>query len=82
MITALGGSCWSSCGSTRNSRDRWAVRASDSFAPTAMDVLTPHDVLELMPSVIDSDSLVPLDWLTSWLPDPVRWPKGAGSDLV
>jgi hypothetical protein len=48
----------------------------------AVEVLRPQDVLALMPSVNDCDSLVPLDRLTSWLPDQVRCPSGAGSDLV
>ena len=56
--------------------------ASDSFAPIAVDVLHPHEVLALIPSVIDSESLVPLDALSSRLPEPVRAPNGARSALV
>src|SRR5260370_18681 len=61
MITALGGSCCSSCCSTRNSRDRCVVRASESLAPTARELPIPHAVLRLIPSVIDSESLVPVE---------------------
>ena len=56
--------------------------ASDSFAPIAVDVLHPHEVLALIPSVIDSESLVPLDALSSRLPDPVRAPNGATPAVV
>jgi hypothetical protein len=48
----------------------------------AVDVLHPHDVLALIPSVTDSESLVPCDALTSRLPDPVRCPNGATSARV
>ena len=48
----------------------------------AVDVLHPHEVLALIPSVIDSESLVPLDALSSRLPEPVRAPNGARSALV
>src|SRR5208282_1819533 len=77
MITALGGSCCSSCGSTRNSRDRCAVRAAEELVPSAVEVLIPQAVLELMPSVIDRESDVPCDWLESAFRDPVTWPNGA-----
>ena len=76
-ITAPGGSCCSSCGSTRNSRDRCAVRAAEELAPTAVDVLIPHAVLSLMPSVIDRESDVPCEELESLLRVPVTWPNGA-----
>src|SRR5215472_4406173 len=82
MTAALGGSCCSSWASTRNSRERCAVVPSDSLSPIARDVLTPHDVLVLIPSVIDSESLVPCDSLTSRLPDPVRGANGAAPLVV
>ena len=53
---ALVGSCCSSCCSTRNSRHRWAVLASDSFPPTARDVFRPHAVPSLMPAVSERES--------------------------
>ena len=56
--------------------------ARDSFAPIAVDVLHPHEVLALIPSVTDSESLVPPDALSSRLPDPVRAPNGAAPALV
>jgi hypothetical protein len=43
---------------------------------------TPHDVLSLIPAVIDSESLVPVDSLDSRLPDPVRAANGATPDLL
>jgi hypothetical protein len=61
MIIALGGSCCNSCCSTRNSLDRCDVRASDSLVPIAREVFTPQAVLELIPSVTDSLSLVPYE---------------------
>src|SRR5260370_20961606 len=54
MIIALAGSCWSSCCSTRNSRERCMARASDSLSPVALDVVMPHAVLVLMPALTDS----------------------------
>ena len=77
MIIALGGSCCSSCCSTRNSRDRCEVLASEALALSALDVLTPHDVPELMPSVMDSESDVPRETLESLLTVPVKSPNGA-----
>src|SRR6266849_1812392 len=58
MIIALAGSCWSSCCSTRNSRERCRARASDSLSPAALAVVIPHAVLVLTPSLTDSLSLV------------------------
>jgi len=58
MIMALAGSCWSSCCSTRNSRERCRARASDSLSPAALEVVIPHAVLVLTPSLSDSLSLV------------------------
>src|SRR5689334_21782334 len=77
MITALGGSRCSSSGSTRNSRERWTVRPSDSLSPIARDVVTPQDVLVLIPSVSEPVSLVPRDSLTSVLSEPGRGASGA-----
>src|SRR5450631_1835944 len=54
MIIALTGSCWSSCCSTRNSRERCRARASDSLSPVAFVVVSPHAVLELMPVLTES----------------------------
>jgi hypothetical protein len=76
-ITELGGSCCSSCGSTRNSRERCAVRAAEELALAALEVLIPHAVLELMPAVTARESDVPRDWLASRLRDAVKWPNGA-----
>src|SRR6266702_2081300 len=70
-ITALGGSCCSSCCSTRNSRDRCAVRAAEELVLTALEVLIPQAVLELMPAVMDRESDVPRERLAPWLTDPV-----------
>lgn len=56
---AVGGSRWSSAGSTTTSRDRCRDRASDSLSPVAREVDTPHAVLVLMPAVSEVDSLVP-----------------------
>src|SRR5437764_1349417 len=58
MIMALAGSCWSSCCSTRNSRERCMVRASDSLSPAALDVVMPQAVLMLTLVLTDSLSLV------------------------
>src|SRR5215472_1231562 len=77
MITALGGSRCSSSGSTRNSRERWTVRPSDSLSPIARDVVTPQDVLVLIPSVSEPVSLVPRDSLSSVLSEPDRGASGA-----
>jgi hypothetical protein len=44
-------------------------------------VLTPHDVLVLIPAVIESESLVPDDSLTSRLPDEVRGANAAAPVL-
>ena len=76
-ITALGGSCCSSCGSTRSSRDRCTVRAAEELAPAAREVLIPQAVLALMPAVIDRESDVPREWLESRLADPVTGASGA-----
>src|SRR5215469_12863813 len=59
MIMALAGSCWSSCCSTRNSRDRCSARARDSLSLVALEVVNPHAVPVLIPALTDSDSLVP-----------------------
>src|SRR5579862_54809 len=61
MIIALTGSCWSWCCSTRNSLDRCSARASDSLSPVAVDVVIPHAVLALMPSLTDSLTPLPRD---------------------
>ena len=53
------------------------VRPSDSLSPMARDVVIPHDVPLLIPSVSESDSLVPCDSLASVLPGPVRGASGA-----
>src|SRR6185437_10223664 len=58
MIIALAGSCWSSCCSTRNSRERCMARASDSLSPAALDVVIPQAVLVLTLVLTDSLSLV------------------------
>src|ERR1700722_8644744 len=58
MIIALAGSCWSSCCSTRNSRERCRACASDWLSPVALDVVSPHAVLVLTPAVTDSLSLM------------------------
>ena len=58
MIIALAGSCWSSCCSTRNSRERCRPRASDSLSPVALDVVIPQAVLVLTLALTDSLSLV------------------------
>src|SRR5579862_6202486 len=54
MIIALGGSCCSSCCSTRNSRERCSAAASDSLSPVARDVVWPQEVLVLIPVLADS----------------------------
>src|SRR5258705_708610 len=79
---ALGGSCCSSCCSTRNSRDRWLVRAADVLAATARAVGTTHALLALGPPVQDSDALIPSDQLSSWCPDAVRGAKAASPDQL
>ena len=58
------------------------VVPSDSLSPIALAVLTPHDVLVLIPSLIDSESLVPQDSLASRLPDPVRGANAATPVLL
>src|ERR1700736_6236736 len=58
MIIALAGSCWSSCCSTRNSRERCRPRASDSLSLVALDVVWPQAVLVLIPVLADSPSVV------------------------
>ena len=58
MIIALAGSCWSSCCSTRNSRERCSARARVSLSPVALDVVIPHAVLVLTLVLTDSLSLV------------------------
>src|ERR1700745_228882 len=58
IIIALVGSCWSSCCSTRNSRERCMARASDSLSPIALDVVIPQAVLALTLALTDSLSLV------------------------
>jgi hypothetical protein len=58
------------------------VRPSDSLSPIARDVVIPQDVLVLFPSVRESDSLVPRDWVASVLPDPVRGASGAPPALA
>jgi hypothetical protein len=78
-ITALGGSCCSSCGSTRSSRDRCEVLAAEELLLAARDVLIPQAVLELKPAVMDRESDVPCDWLVSLLRDAVKWPNGANA---
>src|ERR1700742_5090908 len=80
MIIALGGSCCSSCGSIRNSRERCTVRAWESLAVTAREVLIPQAVLALMPVVSESDSLDPDDSLRSWLREAV--PGSSGTKLL
>ena len=55
------GSRCSSDGSTRSSRERCSERASDSLSPVAREVDTPQAVLVLIPSVSETDSLVPCD---------------------
>src|SRR5215469_13181715 len=80
-ITALGGSPCNSSGSTRNSLERWTVWPSAEFSPIARDVVIPHDVLALIPSVSESESLVPCDCEVSALPDPVRAANGAAPAL-
>src|ERR1019366_1875054 len=79
MITALGGSCCSSCCSTRNSRDRCAAAARDVLADSARDVLTPQDVLELMPSVSETESELAREKLWSLLAVPVESANGANA---
>src|SRR5579875_3601898 len=76
MIIALGGSCCSSCCSTRYSRVRCRARASDSLSPAAADVVIPHAVLAVM--------LALTDWLSPVLREPPAWmlrerAPGAGS---
>src|ERR1017187_9027440 len=58
MIIALTGSCWRSCCSTRNSRERCRARGTESLSPGAMDVVSPRAVLELMPVLTESLSPV------------------------
>src|SRR5580704_7139158 len=58
MIIALAGSCWSSCCSTRNSRERCKASASESLSPVALEVVSPHAVLVLTPALTDSLSLM------------------------
>ena len=73
-IIALGGSCCSSCCSTRNSRDRCTVRACESLPVTAWEVLIPQAVLSLTPVVIESDSVSADDSLVSPPRDRLRVP--------
>ena len=47
------------------------------MSPIARDVVTPQDVLVLIPSVSESVSLVPRDSLASVLSDPDRGASGA-----
>jgi hypothetical protein len=47
------------------------------LSPIARDVVTPHDVLVLIPSVSESVSLVPRDSLDSALSEPDRGASGA-----
>ena len=70
--TALCGSCWSSWGSTTASLARCAVRASEPFAPTAREVLQPHDIQAVMPAVIERASDSAPERLVSALTEPVR----------
>src|ERR1700727_421163 len=58
---AVVGSRCSSDGSTSSSRERWRERASDSLSPVAREVDTPQAVLVLIPSVSETDSLVPCE---------------------
>ena len=58
MIIALAGSCWSSCCSTRNSRERCRARASVSLSPVAWEVVIPQAVLVLTLALTDSLSLL------------------------
>ena len=76
----LGGSCCSSCCSTRNSRDRCLVRAADAVAATARAVCSPQAELELRLPVHDRDSLLPSDQLLSWCPDAVRGANAPNPD--
>src|SRR5262249_6659386 len=61
---------------------RWAVLPSEEFSPIARDVVIPHDVPVLIPSVSEYESLVPRDCEASALPDPVRAANGAAPVLV
>src|ERR1700744_6402804 len=79
-MIALGGSCCSSCCSTRNSRDRCAVRAWESLPVTAWDVLIPRAVLWLIPVLIHSASVRPAGSLVSPLRD--RVPGSSGRKLL
>jgi hypothetical protein len=75
--SAVCGKCCSSCCSTTNSRDRCAVPASEELAPTARDVLSPHDVLSLIPAVRDRESDSAAELLASRLADPLPSANGA-----
>ena len=52
------------------------VRAREELALIALDVFTPQALLRVIPSVIESVSLVPQERLLSLLPDPVYSPNG------
>src|SRR5262245_47767058 len=60
-IMALTGSRCSDSASTTNSLDRCIVRPVEVLPPSAFDVLTPHDVLALIPSVSATDSDSPYE---------------------
>jgi hypothetical protein len=75
--TAVGGRCCSSCGSITSSRVRWAVPARDPVRPAAREVIQPHEVLALMPSVIERESESAADELASRLAEPLISPNGA-----
>src|SRR5215472_13896144 len=72
--SALGGSCCSSCASTRNSLARCAASASD---PVVRDVLSPHEVPVLMPALTDRESASAAEKLASWLAEPLTAANGA-----
>jgi hypothetical protein len=72
---AVVGSRCSSDGSTRSSRERCRERASDSLSPVAREVDSPQAVLAVIPSVSETDSLVPCD-VPLWADRDRPPPKG------
>jgi hypothetical protein len=56
--------------------DRCETCASEVLAPTAREVLTPHAVVAVIPSVTDWLSLDEYEWLASLVSERVDPPNG------
>src|SRR2546423_5952400 len=76
MIIALAGSCLSSSGPARKSRERRRAWASDSLSAVALAVVIPHPVFVLMAALTGSLSL-PLGSLPLGSPAPASLPLGS-----